>query len=581
MKQSIHIILVLLLSVWQEADAQRAHLDTVAVANVKITGEYHINTPNAEYSPTFYEDKVGYVYSSSRGRQVDQEIGEPFYDLGYAAHDTSGMLALSASFAKEINSLGHEGPFAISGDIIYFTRVDAVRINGKNGYTRRLYQADVQGAEVDPLSFSTQEVTACHPTLTSDGLTMIFAGDLEGSGSMDLYQCSYIGDKWSTPTKLPAEVNSTEHHEFFPFLYQDSLLIYASDRPGGFGGYDLYTSTLRGSTWSAAQLVPAPLNSRWDDLGLIIRADGKKGYFSSNRPGGIGKDDIYNFSSLKSIINNKLVERQPVNYSVIDKLSFQPIAGANVKVTKLELTQEKLNVDDYNIDLLPGAGEGELLLKLKPKNGKEIVSSTIGADGSFSTTLEAAANYIITVTAPDYESSSFVYSYGAYGASVDVVLEPKPKPKPTPVVTVPVVKPSPPPPPVKKVEAVPVVIPKEEGAVVVFENVYYDYNSATLRAGSNKELDALVDAMLLNPNMRVQLSSHTDSRGEANYNLLLSEERALSAKRYLTERGIRPSRITTVGYGEQQIRNKCKNGTPCTEEEHGYNRRTEVTITRI
>ena len=572
--------------------AQRSHLDTVAIAGVHVELEHLINTPNAEFSPTFFDDKVGYVYSSSRGRQLDRVIGEPFYDLGYAAQDTSGMLALSASFAKEINSLGHEGPFALAGDLIYFTRVDGVRIDGKNRYVRRLYQADVLGAEVAPLSFSTEEVTACHPTLTSDGLTMIFSGDLDQTGIMSLYQSSYIGDQWSTPERLPLTVNDVEYHDFFPFLYQDSMLVFASDRPGGYGGYDMYTSTKRGSQWTDAQLVPAPFNSRWDDLGLIIRADGKKGYFSSNRPGGKGKDDIYNFSSVLPIINSAQVKKQMVSYTIVDKLTFAPVTNATVKVTRLELTQAKLNVDDYNIDLLPGAGEGELLLKLKPKNGQEVASEATDANGKVQVELLANDNYIVTVIAPEYESSTFVYAHSAYGETMDIVLEPKAVPPPptqvlrkTPTPQAPPQAapkvPPPPAPTVTKTEEAAVVIPQEAGAVVVFDNVYYDSNRATLRAGAIKELDALVDAMLLNPNMRVELSSHTDSRGEANYNLLLSEERALSAKRYLTDRGINPRRIATVGHGERHIRNKCVNGVPCTKEEHRYNRRTEVTITRI
>ncbi len=344
-------------------------LDTAIVNSIKITPEHIINTPNTEYSPVYYGDNIGYVYSSNRGRQVDKAIQEPFYDLGYAARDTSGLLALSASFSKEINSHSHEGPFAVNGENIYFTRVVTTKVNGKKGYTRKIYEGYIDGEEMAPLPFCTDEVSVCHPTLSDDGLTMIFSADMDDSGHMDLYQTSYIGDVWSTPSRLAGEVN-TESHEFFPNIFRDSMLVFSSDRVGGYGGYDLYATVFRNGRWTAPQLVPEPLNSQWDDLGLIMRADSKKGYFTSNRPGGEGKDDIYSFSSIKPIIYKAKDLRAEVTFTVMDKLRFVPLSGVEIKITELLLTQDKLNIDDYNVDLLPGADDGELLLKLSPKKGK-------------------------------------------------------------------------------------------------------------------------------------------------------------------------------------------------------------------
>ncbi len=201
-------------------------------------------------------------------------------------------------------------------------------------------------------------------------------------------------------------------------------------------------------------------------------------------------------------------------------------------------------------------------------------------------------NYIITASSEGYETTTFVYSVGTYGDKLDIILEPKAAPEPVvhrPVMRkpAPVVKPpsstvhTPSTTKPIKTASEKIFIPREKGAVVVFDNVYYGSNSVTLLSGSAKELDALADVMLLNAAMKVQLGAHTDSRGEANYNLMLSEERALSAKQYLIERGINPSRIKTRGYGESQVRNKCTNGTPCTQKEHEYNRRTEVKILKI
>ena len=579
---SIRIYLLQFLVLWgiHSTYAQQVlPIDTAATKQVSISLESIINTPNSEFSPVYYGENVGYVYSSSRGRQLDKAIDEPFYDLGYAARDTSGLLALSASFSRAINSLGHEGPFAIQGDNIFFTRVSPTNVNGKAGYTHKIFWGRIGDEEMSPLPFATDKVSVCHPTLSKDGLTMVFSADMTGAGNMDLYTSSYIGSTWSDPVPLVGSIN-TVSHEFFPNLYQDSILVFSSDRLGGYGGYDLYASVFRKGQWTAPQLLSAPFNSKWDDLGLIIRADGKKGYFTSNRPGGEGKDDIYNFKSLQSIISKPKITSTKVTYTVLDKLRFVPIANASIQITELALTKDKLNVDDYNVDLLPGTDGGELILKLSPKKGKELPLAYTNDEGKLEVNLSPTANYIITATAPDYETTTFVFAERTYGSSLDIILEPK-APEVKIEIKTPISSPPPPPPPAKEPEVTEIFIPKTKGATVIFNNLYYGYNSATLQKGAASELDALADAMLLNSNMDILLGSHTDSRGDSNYNLMLSEERALSAKNYLVERGINPSRIMTRGLGETDIRNKCKNGVPCTEEEHAFNRRTEAKILRI
>jgi outer membrane protein OmpA-like peptidoglycan-associated protein len=136
-------------------------------------------------------------------------------------------------------------------------------------------------------------------------------------------------------------------------------------------------------------------------------------------------------------------------------------------------------------------------------------------------------------------------------------------------------------PPPQPPKAEPIIINKQEvkkGSVLVFDNIFYDYNSHDIKQGSAAELDQLVAAMVSNPSIKVQLSSHTDSRGESLYNQILSDKRAESAKSYLVNRGISESRVVAIGFGESRIRNRCEDGVKCTEEEHQFNRRTEVKI---
>ncbi len=120
-----------------------------------------------------------------------------------------------------------------------------------------------------------------------------------------------------------------------------------------------------------------------------------------------------------------------------------------------------------------------------------------------------------------------------------------------------------------------------KGSIIVLENVYYDFNKSAIRAGAAEELDALVTLMQEYPSMEVELMAHTDARGDAAYNRSLSRERALSAKDYLSRKGIAAERIKARGMGEVAIRNHCENGVECSDKEHEYNRRTEVRISKL
>ena len=112
----------------------------------------------------------------------------------------------------------------------------------------------------------------------------------------------------------------------------------------------------------------------------------------------------------------------------------------------------------------------------------------------------------------------------------------------------------------------------------MFNSIFYDYNSATIKEEAIRDLNTIYDAMMGRSEMKIQLSAHTDSRGNALYHKQLSKQRAKAAKQYLVEKGIDPKRIITIGFGESRIRNQCKDGVSCTEAEHLFNRRTEVLI---
>ncbi len=123
----------------------------------------------------------------------------------------------------------------------------------------------------------------------------------------------------------------------------------------------------------------------------------------------------------------------------------------------------------------------------------------------------------------------------------------------------------------------PIVIDK----AIRLDNIYYDYNKWDIRPDAAIELDKLVKIMQENPEINIELSSHTDSRGKDKYNMTLSKNGAQSAVNYIISKGIDASRIYAKGYWESKLLNRCGNGVQCSEEEHQLNRRTEFKVVKI
>ena len=284
-------------------------------------------------------------------------------------------------------------------------------------------------------------------------------------------------------------------------------------------------------------------------------------YFSSNRPGGKGKDDIYHLETISSIFIREepvKMEMQAVVLSVIDKLSFLPVEGARVVLDEIAVDA---NVAGNSLQWVGGQGEkGEVVVKIQP----EILTTDerfSDADGTIKLSLNKSGKYLIRSFKTGYQEDVILYQPSKDGAENTIVMNPLPEAEP-----------------VK--EEKPVNLPAEAavGSVFVFNSIFYDYNSSSLKEDAIADLNTIYDAMTVRPEMKIQLSAHTDARGNALYNKQLSEQRAKAAKKYLVDKGIAASRIITIGFGESRIRNHCKDGVTCTEDEHLFNRRTEVLI---
>lgn len=275
----------------------------VEIKNVKL-----LNGAKDDFSPLFFENGLIYCSNSRKVKKGDDAEKAPDdLNLKYALFDTLGNLARPSSFGKRTNSKTHEGPscFSKSGDTLFLTRnmsKGGIDKKSKNGlYTLKIYlkTRDSSGAFVGDkiLPFELSDYTYCHPTLSADGKRLFFASNMPGGfGGMDLYMIRKINDTtWTAPINLGPRVN-TPKNEVFPFMKDDGMLYFSSNGLSkGKGGLDIYMIDIDKRNGLAMPLSES-FNTQWDDFGItFLPKSNDKGYFSSNRQGGQGGDDIYSF----------------------------------------------------------------------------------------------------------------------------------------------------------------------------------------------------------------------------------------------------------------------------------------------
>ena len=273
----------------------------IEIKNVKI-----LNGLKDDFSPMFYENGLLFCSNSRKSKNEDEKIPDDL-NLKFAPFDSLGKLGKPTSFGRRTNSKTHEGPscFSKNGDTMFLTRnmskggVDKASKNGK--FTLKIYikARDTTGNFMSDkmLPFELEGYSYCHPTLSTDGRRLYFSSDMPGGfGGMDLYVIRKINDStWTKPINLGARIN-TPKNELFPYMNDEGLLYFSSNGQRNCkGGLDIYHIEIDNRS-AVATPLDAPFNTEGDDFGIMFLPENKnKGYFSSNRLGGSGGDDIYEF----------------------------------------------------------------------------------------------------------------------------------------------------------------------------------------------------------------------------------------------------------------------------------------------
>jgi peptidoglycan-associated lipoprotein len=358
---------------------------------------------------------------------------------------------------------------------------------------------------------------------------LFFSSDMDGGqGGFDLYYATYKGNgMYADPVNLGPKIN-TPGDEETPF-YREGILYFSSTGHPGIGGYDIFSSVWNGTTWSEPKNMGLGYNTPLDDKYFMIDKSGYSGFIVSNREGTkstVSKtccDDIWAFS----------IEKLEIDAIVgtFDGESGDPLFGAKVQL--FELTDNQLTAVDEQ-------------------------SNPTGNVFNFPL-LSNKAYRLIAVREGYYPDSSKVFNTVGITESKKMEFRLRLRPEP----------------PKPEFEEIEVSI----NEAIRLNNIYYDFDDDKILPSSETDLQVLLDLMNQYPNIKIELSSHTDARGNDEYNQNLSQRRAESARNWLLGKGISANRIVPKGYGESQILNQCVNGVKCTDEEHRFNRRTEFKIT--
>lgn len=593
------------------------------------------NTPQYDFSPAIYKD--GLVYASSRdvSKPVSRThtwTGTQFFDLYYVKGNKTEFKSKPEQIKKDGSTKFHEGVVAIRPDgKIYFTRNDF--INGKTQKSsdkvikQKMYISDLNNLKMQndvEFAFDNKEYDLGQPAITADGNTMYFVSDMpNGFGGKDIYYTTLDNGKWVEPTNLGPEIN-TPGDEMFPTIGPDgSTLYFSSNGHPGMGALDIFkTKKLGDGTWTTPKNIGAPINSSYDDFGLIYADDKYTGYFTSNRPDGHGLDDIYSFT-------DNGIELEGV---VVDSLTGKPICNSTVQMTNdgNTLGSKKTICDGYfefsvlrDMDYcFPAKAEGyypnnsicattkgvkpgekvfvripllperpaSLTVQVIDKQTKKpiphagillsakcdgtIQNDTANENGKQCFKVKCDCDYVAVGNAEGYLPNQSFYTAKdkcdklkecdkPNGEMVIVELDKLRQPEQQP----------------KEPE---VVLPKgytvDSAGYIELKDIYYDFDKWYIRKESETELYKLLAFLIFNPDAIVEIASHTDARAPFDYNIKLSQRRAQSVVNWLAAKGIDRDRMKPVGYGETRLRNKCADGVPCTEEEHQRNRRTEFKV---
>ena len=518
---------------WMEKFSAKVPEDNRAIAfrknptyiNKILDKGQRFNIQNAEFNSEFSDFggsfQGGQLYFTSARNISRKNYGwndQPFLDIYSVTKNEDGTYAQAENIGSPVNSKYHDADVSFSpdGKTVYFSRESFFENSFEKSKSNKLgvvhlFKATRDGlkwTKVEGFSINNSKYSLKNPSVSADGKYLFYASDMPGGfGGFDLYRSEITNEGLGTPENLGQKVN-TEGQEMFPFISSNGTLYFSSNGHLGMGGLDVFFTKQVDGKYIPVRNLGIPANSNGDDFAFTIDESKGEGFVSSNRTGGKGSDDIYYVKAL------------------------QPICDVLVTVT----------VDNADKDeSISGA-----LVSVTDVNGNVMSTKTTSSEGIAEFMISCDSSSIIEVVSEGYESAKIniaVATEEEFPVSVSL--------KPIDDIT--------------------------EAGKVNLNSIYFDFDKSNITKQAAFELDKLVQLMKKYPKMGIAITSHTDKRGSASYNLKLSDRRAKTTAQYLISQGIESSRITAEGKGEtEQIIDCVKD--PCTKQDYEKNRRSEFKI---
>lgn len=514
----------------QKFDAQTNYLSEIKTDSERFAiSQMDINSAYSDYG--VFEFKEGILFTSNRpnkNSKIDTWTQQPFSGLYISKIEQSNSLKNPEPFLenKIFNSNESTGILTKDGLTIYFTRnnfkKNQQKKNAKDEVSLKIYSARLKNGEwtdVVELPFNSDHYNCAHPALSIDEKTLYFTSNMPGTiGQSDLYRVSILENgKFGIPENLGNTIN-TEGRETFPFLSVEGELYFASDGHLGLGGLDVFVSKRNDdASFSKPINLGSPINTAYDDFAYVLNSETHVGYFSSNRPEGKGSDDLYQFLEKKSIYTQKHV----FSGKLEDALFGNPIPNAVVSL----FDDDKKMIDKTTTNI----------------NGEFILNNNYSTSG-----------WYLTFEHSTYETKELYLKTILFNSLSDPIS----------------------------------LLPKEvqlnQGVDLAkffsIQNIYFDLDQWEINPKAEKQIAILLHVLQQNPELKLEIKSHTDSRANAAYNLELSNKRAFATLNWLVSKGIDVNRISSKGFGENEPINHCVDGIKCSEEEHKKNRRSEFLV---
>jgi len=490
------------------------------------------------YGHTVHDGKLIYASTSPLERSfIDIEdgwTGMSYMSLYEIPIDTiNEPSGKSKELKGKIEDKYHQSSavYTQDGETMYFTRSNYTAEDKKNKKEEQTYlkiyraQKNKKGkwTDVEDLPINGKDFSTAHPALSPDEKTLYFASDRAGGeGETDIWKVAIEEEgKLGTPENLGSQIN-TKARESFPFMTKDSTLYFSSDGHFGLGGLDVFAIKLKkDGTYGNLVNLGEPINSPADDFSYGVNQETRYGFFSSNRnpetDTSFVKTNIYSFKEEKPLKDPYIAW---IEGCVTDKDTGEPLPESDITLTELE--------------------ENEIYKSLKTDE-----------EGCYKVEINKYDTYLVRAEKEDYDSDEKVSTPKLEKQTINFQLK-RNKQEVTPGVDL------------AKVLNIPMI--------------YFDFDKFNIRPDAAADLEKVYQVLLEYPELRINIRSHTDSRGSHAYNEALSERRAKSTRKYLIDKGIDPSRLESEGLGETELVNECKDDVPCSVEKHQENRRSEFII---